>query len=175
MKAAGMQLQITLKGIDGMAEFNADAKTTPKGTMRTELWYAKSGDGAEMKQIFMVQEIPKLESAPEQITYTALESSEEFATPGKKKSETLEVPVLYVAEQHKELKTISESHTRVWFFVKLPDETAAESGKPLTYKFPGTLHLAGDAISDGDMIKDTITIYKDGKVEETEGLPSAEL
>ena len=30
-----------------MAEFNADAKTTPKGTMRTELWYAKSGDGAE--------------------------------------------------------------------------------------------------------------------------------
>ena len=132
MKAAGMQLQITLKGIDGMAEFNADAKTTPKGTMRTELWYAKSGDGAEMKQIFMVQEIPKLESAPEQITYTALESSEEFATPGKKKSETLEVPVLYVAEQHKELKTISESHTRVWFFVKLPDETAAESGKPLT-------------------------------------------
>lgn len=157
-----------------MAEFNADAKTTPKGTMRTELWYAKSGDGAEMKQIFMVQEIPKLESAPEQITYTALESSEEFATPGKKKSETLEVPVLYVAEQHKELKTISESHTRVWFFVKLPDETAAESGEPLTYKFPGTLHLAGDAISDGDMIKDTITIYKDGKVEETEGLPSVE-
>lgn len=98
-----------------MAEFNADAKTTPKGTMRTELWYAKSGDGAEKKQIFMVQEIPKLESAPEQITYTALESSEEFATPGKKKSEPLEVPVLYVAEQHKELKTISESHTRVWF------------------------------------------------------------
>ena len=62
----------------------------------------------------------------------------------------------------------------MWFFVKLPDETAAESGKPLTYKFPGTLHLAGDAISDGDMIKDTITIYKDGKVEETEGLPSVE-
>lgn len=175
LKAAGMQLQITLKGIDGMAEFNADAKTTPKGTMRTELWYAKSGDGAEKKQIFMVQEIPKLESAPEQITYTALESSEEFATPGKKKSEPLEVPVLYVAEQHKELKTISESHTRVWFFVKLPDETAAESGKPLTYKFPGTFHLAGDAISDGDMIKDTITIYKDGKVEETEGLSSADL
>lgn len=154
-----------------MAEFNSAAKTTPKATMRTELWYATSENGTGLKQIFMVQEIPKLESAPEQITYTALESSEEFATPGKKKSETLEVPVLYVAEQHNELKEISASRARVWFFVKLPDETAADASKPLTYKFPGTFHLAGDAISDGDMIKDTITIYKDGKVEEIKGLP----
>lgn len=157
-----------------MAEVNTAAKTTPKGTARTELHYATSENGTDMKQIFMVQEIPKLESAPEPKTYSALESSEEFATPGKKKYETIEIPILYVEEQHDELKALSNAGTQVWFFVKLPDETAANSGEPLTYKFPGTLHIANDSISDDDMIKETLTIYKSGKVQEIKGLPHPE-
>lgn len=157
-----------------MAEVNAAAKTTPKGTARTELHYATSENGTGLKQIFMVQEIPKLESAPEPKTYSALESSEEFATPGKKKYETIEIPILYVEEQHNELKSLSDAGTQVWFFVKLPDETAANPGTPLTYKFPGTLHIANDSISDDDMIKETLTIYKSGKVQEIKGLPHPE-
>lgn len=157
-----------------MAEVNTDAKTTPKGTARTELHYATSETGTGMKQIFMVQEIPKLESAPEPKTYSALESSEEFATPGKKKYEAIEIPILYVEEQHDELKALSNAGTQVWFFVKLPDETAANSGRPLTYKFPGTLHIANDSISNDDMIKETLTIYKSGKVQEIKGLPNPE-
>lgn len=156
-----------------MAEVNTAATTTPKITAGTELWYAKKATPTSLEQIFMVQEIPKLESAPEPKTYSSLESAEEFSTPGKKKSETIEIPLLYVEEQHDELKALSDSKEQLIFYVKLPDSTAAEKGKPLTYTFPGTIHLANDSFADDDMIKESITIYKNGKVEEIKGLPKS--
>ena len=156
-----------------MAKVNAAAKTTPQTTMETELHYATSASGTGMKQIFMVQEIPALTSPPEPQTYSSLESDEEFAAPGRKKYESIEITVLYVEEQHDELKALADAKTEVYFFVKLPDSTAVSDGKPLVYSFPGTLGLGNDTFSSDGMIQEKITIYKSGSVTELKGLPSS--
>lgn len=148
-----------------MAEVNTSAKTTPKTSMKTELWY--SADGGAKTQIFMVQSIPQLQTPQEPITYGCLESSTEFQTKGTRKAESIAIPILYVAEQHTALKALAEANTKLTFFVKFPDSTAATSEKPLTYTFSGTIDLANDEISIDGMLAETITIYRDSVVTET--------
>lgn len=150
-----------------MAEVNTSATTTPKTTMRTELWYSTNSNYTSLKQIFMVQSIPTLQPPKEAINYGCLESSTEFQTEGTRKAETISIPILYVEAQHNELKALADANTELYFVTKLPDSTAATSGHPLACKFSGTIDITLDEQSLDSMIQETLTIYKDSTVEET--------
>lgn len=149
-----------------MAEVNPTATTTPKTTMKTELWYSTSNTYSELKQIFMVQEIPVLQAPKEAVNYGCLESSVEFQTEGTRKAETITIPVLLVEAQHNELKTLADANTKIYFCVKLPDSTTATSGHSICEKFSGTIDLTFDTMSIDGMIQENLTIYKDSTVVE---------
>ena len=150
-----------------MAEINTSATTTPKTTMRTELWYSTSSSFSSMKQIFMVQEIPVLQSPKDAINYGCLEASTEFTTEGTRKAETITVPILLVEAQHNELKALADANTELYFAVKLPDSTTATTGHPICETFSGTIDLVFDTLSIDGMIQENLTIYKDSIVTET--------
>ena len=150
-----------------MAEVNPSATTTPKTTMKTELWYSTNSNYTSLKQIFMIQEIPVLQAPKEAINYGCLESSVEFTTEGTRKAETITVPLLYVEAQHNELKALADANTEIYFAVKLPESTTATAGHPLCEKFSGTIDLSIDTMSIDGMIQENLTIYKDSIVAET--------
>ncbi|HCA28908.1 MAG TPA: hypothetical protein DEP23_04720 [Ruminococcaceae bacterium] len=157
-----------------MAEYSATL-TPPKTSVGTELWYSEKetpSTTADLIQIFLVQEIPTLKSAPEAVTYSCLESPNEGTARGVAKSETLTVPILFSEAQHDALKALADANTQLYFWVKLPDTTAAESGKPLTFKFSGTIYLENDTISNNSTIQENLTIYRDMVVGEQKGLPT---
>lgn len=151
----------------------ATATTTPQTSMETELYYSTAESGTELKQIFQVQEIPTLVSAQDPVTYSNLESQEEYAAKGTRKYESIAIPILYVEAQHDELKALETADTSVWFFVKLPDSTAETTDKPLTFKFKGKLSLSNDTISIDGMLQETITIFRESTVTELKGLPAS--
>lgn len=153
-----------------MATNPSTSAVKPQVSMNTEVWYGTS-ETAATKQIFYVQEIPSLVTARESITYGGLESDVESQVKGRRKAESITMPVLYYEEQADELNTLSESDTPHWFFIKLPESTAATDGKPLVYKFQATLDLSNDTISIDNMLQDTVTLYKQGPVTRMKGLP----
>lgn len=158
-----------------MAEINPNAITTPKTTMQTELWYSTSASYTNLTQIFMVQEIPQFDPPKEPVVYGSLESTTEFQTEGTKKAETITVPLLYVEEQHTELKELENDKTKVYFIVKLPNSTVA-SGQPKCFKFSGTVSLALDPLTQGDnMIQESLNIFKDSIVTEDTWVEPASL
>ena len=150
-----------------MAEINTSATTTPKTTMRTELWYSSNSNYSSMKQIFMVQEIPVLQSPKDAINYGCLEASTEFTTEGTRKAETITIPILLVEAQHNELKALADANTELYFAVKLPESTTSTAGHPICEKFSGTIDLVFDTLSIDGMIQENLTIYKDSLVTET--------
>ena len=157
-----------------MAQYSATL-TPPKTSSGTELWYSEKETpttASDLIQIFLVQEVPTLKSAPEAVTYSCLESPNEGTARGVAKAESLKVPVLYSEQQHDKLKALSDANKQLYFWVKLPDETATESGKPLTFKFSGTIYLANDTVSLNGIIQDNLTIYRDMNVSEQKGLPT---
>lgn len=133
------------------------------------LWTSDSLYG-EKTQISLCDEIPALEEAPEQITGSAVDIDYEFSKPGKTKAGQIEVPVYYTETQHKRLKQMEKKDK--YFFVKYPENTAEEEGKPLVKHFQGCLVTVGDGLSQDEWIKDKITIYRATKVEETYGFPT---
>ena len=149
-----------------MAEVNTNATTTPKTTMKTELWYSTSSSLTSLKQIFMVQEIPVLQAPKEAVNYGCLESSTEFQTEGTRKAETITVPILFVEAQHNELKALADANTELYFVVKLPDSTSATAGHPICEKFSGTIDVSLDTLPIDGMITENLTIYKDSPVTE---------
>lgn len=158
-----------------MAKEPVGAKTSPETSMKTEVWYCEEETPTSAKpltQIFYVQEIPQLVSPKDPVTYSCLESDEEGSAKGMRKAEQLSMPVLYTEEQSDELYALSEGDTAYWFFIKLPDSTAVAEGKPLVYKFKAAIDVANDTISVGDMLKETVTLYKQSKVTRMKGLPT---
>lgn len=153
-----------------MAKNPAAASVKPQASMMTEVWYGDS-ETAPTEQIFYVQEIPSLVTAREPITYGGLESDEESQAKGRRKAESITMPVLYYEEQSEKLAALAESEAVKWFFVKLPDATAASGGKPLVYKFQATIDLSNDTISIDSMLQETVTLYKQGPVTRIKGLP----
>ncbi|MCY1715225.1 hypothetical protein [Caproiciproducens galactitolivorans] len=154
---------------------NNPSLTPPKTSMGTELWYSTKKAPtakADLIQIFLVQEIPALESAPESVSYSCLESPNEGTAEGVAKAESLKIPVLYSETQHDALKALSDAKTQIYFWVKLPDSTAAVEGKPLTFVFSGTVHLSNNTISNNGVLQDEMTIFRDMTVTEQKGLPS---
>lgn len=144
----------------------------PQTSMLTTLWKAKTLTG-ERTQVAYVQSIPALKSPADPITYGALDLDEEQQAKGTRKSETLTIPILYTEEQHDSLKEEADSGDDCYWFVKLPDVTATQTGKPLVYYFTGSCDLSNESIEIDGMLQENITIYRSSQVKECKGFPTA--
>ena len=144
---------------------------TPKVSTLSTLWVAETLTG-ERTQIAYVQEIPPLKSAKEAITYNALDLEEEQQAKGNRKAEALTIPLLFTESQHDKLVEKSESNAEYYWFIKLPEETASTSGKPLVFSFTGACDVGMDTIAIDDLLKENLTIYRSSKVTETKGFPT---
>lgn len=147
--------------------------STPRTSMLTKLFAGENRTATTRTQIAYVQSIPVLKSAPEPITYSALDLTEEMSAKGIAKAETIEIVILYTEEQHDILKAMEESEETQHFFIQLPEVTATTAGKPLTFDFAGTIALTNEAIEIDGMLQEKITIYKSSAVQETKGFPIA--
>ena len=127
---------------------------------------------ATRKQVAFVQSIPEFLIAPEPITYSALDIDDERQEPGRKKAETIEIELLFTEEQYDELKAIQDSKTNGYWAIQLPEETATQVGKPLTWYFTGTCHIGMSEIALDDMLKAKLTIYRSSPIEESKGFPT---
>lgn len=143
----------------------------PKTSTLTKLYYAETKTG-ERKQIGFVQSIPEFLTAPEPITYSALDIDDERQTAGRKKAENLEIEFLYREEQYDEIKEMETAKKEVYWFIQLPEETAVSEGKPMTWNFQGTCFLGMSEIAIDDMLKSKLTIYRSSSIEETKGFPT---
>ena len=143
----------------------------PKTSTLTKVFHADTKDG-EKKQIAFVQSIPEFLTAPEPITYSALDIDDERQTEGRKKAETMEIEFLYTEGQYDELKAIESAKTNGYWFIQLPEGTAKEVGKPLTWNFTGTCFVGMSEIAIDDMLKSKVTIYRSSAIEESKGFPT---
>lgn len=149
---------------------------TPKTGTLTKIYISDKQypTEADLDLIMYTEEIPAVEEAAEAITYQTTDMEGEEQTKGPKKSTTPAIPVLYEASQHDDLKEKADSNEVFWFFIRYPKSTCATSTEqPLVKSFSAQMDLTGDTITAGDMIKDTLTLYRNSKVTETRGLPTA--
>lgn len=148
----------------------------PKTSTLTKLFHAddlaKLIAEATRKQVAFVQSIPEFLTAPEAITYSALDIDDERQAPGRKKAETIEIEILFTEEQYDELKAIQDAKTNSCWAIQLPEETAKQAGKPLTWYFTGTCHVGMSEIAIDDMLKTKLTIYRSSAVQESKGFPT---
>ena len=146
----------------------------PKTSTLTKLFHAddlaKLVAEATRKQVAFVQSIPQFLTAPEPITYSALDIDDERQAPGRKKAESIEIELLFTEEQYDELKAIQNAKTNGYWAIQLPEETATEAGKPLTWYFTGTCHIGMSEIAIDDMLKAKLTIYRSSGIEESKGV-----
>ena len=61
--------------------------------------------------------------------------------------------------------------SKIYLFVKYPESTASVASKPLVQTVKCTIDIAGQEMNDGDFIKDTMRVFKNSKVVETDGYP----
>lgn len=143
----------------------------PQVSTLTTLWYATTKTG-ERTQVGFVQSIPEFLTAPEGITYSALDIDDERQAKGRKKAENLEIEFLYRESQYDAIKTLEKAETEAYWFIQLPEGTAETTGKPLTWNFKGTCSIGMSEIAIDDMLKSKLTIYRSSAVEETKGFPA---
>jgi len=143
----------------------------PKTSTMTKLYFAATKNGAKT-QVGFVQAIPEFLTAPEPITYSALDIDDERQTAGRKKAQNLEIEFLYQESQYDAIKAIEQAGTEVYWFIQLPSATAETEGKPLTWNFKGTCFLGMSELAIDDMIKAKLTIYRSSAIEETKGFPT---
>lgn len=127
---------------------------------------------ATRKQIAYVQSIPEFLTAPEGVTYSALDIDDERQAPGRKKAENLEIEFLFTEEQYDELKEVEKEKTDGYWAIQLPEETAATEGKPLTWYFTGTCFVGMSEIAIDDILKSKVTIYRSSEIKENKGFPT---
>lgn len=144
----------------------------PRTTMMTKLFHAETKTG-ERSQIAYVQSIPEFLTAPEPITWSALDIDDERQAVGRKKAENLEIELIFTEEQYDELKALETANANEYWFIQLPEETATQDGKPLTWNFQATVHVGLAELALDDMIKAKITLYRNTAVEESKGFPTA--
>lgn len=143
----------------------------PQVSTLTTLWNSDSLAAART-QIAYVQSIPALKQAKEAITYNALDLAEEQQAKGSRKAETLTIPILFTEEQHKKLKELAEKNTDSYWFIKLPDNTASTTGKPLVFYFTADCDLGMDTIEIDGMLQENLTLYRSSEVLENQGFPT---
>lgn len=143
----------------------------PKTSTMTKLFHGTTLTG-ERNQVAFVQSIPEFLTAPEPITWSALDIDDERQAVGRKKAENLEIEIIFTEEQYDELKQLEESGTNEYWFIQLPEDTASSTGKPLTWYFQATAHIGMSEIAIDDMLKAKITLYRNTAVEESKGFPT---
>lgn len=144
--------------------------TTPQVAMKAEVSYATTLTGDRTK-IGYVQKVGQLKTLKEGQTYSSLDIEEERMAKGKRKAETVDVEMMFIQETHKSIQKIADADTSIYLFVKYPESTASVASKPLVQTVKCTVDIAGQEINDGDFIKDTMRVYKESKVVETDGYP----
>ena len=147
--------------------------TTPQVAMKAEVSFATTLTGEKTK-IGYVQKVGQLKTLKEGQTYSALDLDEERMAKGKRKAETVDIEMMFIQETHKSIKAIADADTQIYLFVKYPETTASVSGKPLVQTVKCTVDIAGQELSDGDFIKDTMRVYKESDTVETDGYPTEE-
>ena len=149
----------------------------PKTSTMTKLFHADTLEdlksASERKQIAFVQSIPEFLKAPEGITYSALDIPDERQAEGRQKAENLEIEILFKEDQYDELKALQTAKTNGYWAIQLPEDTAAQQGKPLTWYFTGTCYIGMSEIAIDDMLKSKLTIYRSSEIEESKGFPTA--
>ncbi len=145
--------------------------TEPRTSTLTKLFHGDSLTG-ERSQVAYVQSIPEFLTAPEPITWSALDIDDERQAVGRKKAENLEIEIIFTEEQYDELKTIEKAEGNPYWFIQLPEETSA-SKKPLTWYFQANIHVGMSEIAIDDMLKAKITLYRNTAIEESKGFPTA--
>ena len=149
----------------------------PKTSTMTKLFHADTLEdlksASKRKQIAFVQSIPEFLKVPEGITYSALDSPDERQAEGRQKAENLEIEILFKEDQYDELKAVQKAKTNGYWAIQLPESTASESGKPLTWYFTGTCYVGMSEIAIDDMLKSKLTIYRSSEIQESKGFPTA--
>lgn len=128
---------------------------------------------ADLDLVMYTEEIPSPEEAAEAVTYQTTDMASEEQSKGPKKASTMDIPILYTRSQHKSLKETADSDETKWVFIRYPKSTCGENEEPLVKSFSAQADLVGDTITVGDMIKDTLRLYRNSPVKETYGLPVA--
>ena len=144
--------------------------TTPQIAMKTELSYSTTLTGDRIK-IGYVQKIGQLKALKDGQTYSALDLDEERMAKGKRKAEAVDIETMFIQETHKTMTGIADADTEIYLFLKYPESTASVAGKPLVQTVKCTIDIAGQVVNDGDFIKDTMRVFKNSKVVETDGYP----
>lgn len=150
----------------------------PKTSTLTKLFHADTLadliNSGKRKQIAFVQSIPEFLKAPEGVTYSALDITDERMAEGRQKAENLEIEILFKEDQYDELKALQTAKTNGYWAIQLPESTASENGKPLTWYFTGTCFIGMSEIAIDGMLKSKITIYRSSEIKESKGFPTAE-
>lgn len=150
----------------------------PKTSTMTKLFHADTLEDLKTegtrKQVAFVQSIPEFLKAPEGITYSALDIPDERQAEGRQKAGNLEIEILFKEDQYDELKALQTAKTNGYWAIQLPEDTAAQQGKPLTWYFTGTCYIGMSEIVIDDMLKSKLTIYRSSEIKESKGFPTAE-
>ena len=144
----------------------------PKVSTLTKLYFSETKTG-EKTQVGYIQSIPEFLTAPEPITYSALDIDDERQAKGRKKAENLEIEFLYREAMYDTIKALADAETEVYWFIQLPNDTAETENKPMTWNFKGTCFVGMSEIALDDMLKSKLTIYRSSTIEETKGFPVA--
>lgn len=149
---------------------------TPKTGTLTKIYISDKEYPTEsdLDLIMYTEEIPAVEDPAEAIAYQTTDMPGEEQSKGPKKATTPAIPVLYKADQHDDLKEKADSDATFHFFIRYPESTVSgPTEKPLVKSFTAQMDLTGDTITAGDIIKDTLTLYRNSPVKESRGLPVA--
>lgn len=144
--------------------------TTPQIAMKAKVSYATTLTG-DRTDIGYVQKVGQLKTLKEGQTYSALDLEEERMAKGKRKAETVDIEMMFIHKTHKSIKAIADADTTIFLFLEYPETTASVANKPLVQSVKCTVDIAGQEMNDGDFIKDTMRVYKESKVVETDGYP----
>ena len=148
----------------------------PKTSTMTKLFHADTLEDLKAegtrKQVAFVQSIPEFLKAPEGITYSALDIPDERQAEGRQKAENLEIEILFKEDQYDELKALQTAKTNGYWAIQLPEDTAAQQGKPLTWYFTGTCYVGMSEIAIDDMLKSKLTIYRSSEITESKSFPT---
>ncbi len=144
--------------------------TTPQVAMKAEVSYATTLTGDRTK-IGYVQKVGQLKTLKEGQTYSSLDLDEERMAKGKRKAEAVDIEMMFIQEEHKAMGNIADADTEIYLFVKYPESTASVASKPLVQTVKCTIDIVGQEMNDGDFIKDTMRVFKNSKVVETDGYP----
>lgn len=144
--------------------------TTPQVAMKAKVSYSTTLIGKRTK-LGYVQKVGQMKTLKEGQTYSALDLDEERMAKGKRKAEAVDIEMMFLQEEHKAIGVLAENDTEIFLFVEYPESTASVASKPLVQTVKCTVDIAGQEMNDGDFIKDTMRVFKNSKVVETDGYP----